>query len=184
MRTVVVYRSISGFTKRYAEWIAEDLKADIFDAKKVKLETLLSYDLIIFGGSLHATGLNGIGLIKDNLVRLHVKRIIVLMVGASPARKDLLEEVRDANFTALERKGIDFFYLRGGFDFSKLDLVNKVLMLLLRVRLSLKKEKTPDEKGMLAAYDKPLDTTRRENVAELVAYARSLESEFVSPSMD
>jgi flavodoxin len=175
MKTVVVYRSISGFTKRYAGWIAEDLKGDLIDARKVKFETLLGYDLIVFGGSLHATGINGISLIKDNLEELRVKNVIVFMVGASPVRKGLLEEVRNANFTPLQQKGIAFFYLRGGFDFSKLDVTNKVLMTLLRVRLSFKSERTPDEKGMLASYDKPLDCTRRENVAELVAFARTLE---------
>ena len=35
LRTVVIYRSTSGFTKRYAEWIAEELKADLFEARKI-----------------------------------------------------------------------------------------------------------------------------------------------------
>jgi len=174
MKTLVVYRSISGFTKRYAEWIKEELKADVIDARKANIDTLLDYDMIIFGGSLHAVGINGITLLKDNLERLGEKRIIVFMVGASPLRAGLLEEVRNANFTEAQREGIRFFYLRGGFNFSELDLWNKVLMMLLRVRLSFKREKTPDEKGMLASYDKPLDCTRRENIAELVKYVNSL----------
>ena len=174
MKTVVVYRSISGFTSRYAGWIAEELKADLFDAREVSLDRLLGYDLFVFGGSLHATGINGIAFIRDNLVRLAGKKIIIFMVGASPSREGLLEEVRDANFTEAQREGIRFFYLRGGFDYSKLDFANKVLMTLLRLRLSLKRERTPDEKGMLASYDKPLDCTRRENITDLVDYARSL----------
>lgn len=174
MKVVVVYRSISGFTRRYAGWIAEELKADLFDAGEASLDRLLGYDLIIFGGSLHATGINGVAVIKDNLARLVEKKIIIFMVGASPSREGLVEEVRDANFTPAQRQGIAFFYLRGGFDYSKLDLTNKALMTLLKVKLSLKSERTPDEKGMLAAYDKPLDCTRRENIKALVDHARSL----------
>jgi len=57
------------------------------------------------------------------------------MVGASLSRKGLIEDVMDANFTAVQQEGIRFFYRCGGFDYSKLDLANKVLMTLLRVRL-------------------------------------------------
>ena len=35
MKTVVIYKSRTGFTKKYAEWISEELSADIFDVSKV-----------------------------------------------------------------------------------------------------------------------------------------------------
>lgn len=34
MKIVVVYKSISGFTKKYAEWIAEELEADLLRLEK------------------------------------------------------------------------------------------------------------------------------------------------------
>ena len=37
MKTVVVYKSISGFTKKYAEWIAHELRADLLGAKKIDI---------------------------------------------------------------------------------------------------------------------------------------------------
>ena len=174
LRIVVVYRSISGFTKKYAAWIAEDLNADLYDARKVNAEKLSEYDLIIFGGSLHAVGINGIKILKENLPRLADKKIIVFAVGASPPRESILDEVRNSNFSEEEQKRLKLFYLRGGFNFSKLDRSNKVLMALFRVRVNLKKNKTPDEKGMLAAYAKPLDCIRKENTKELIEYAKSL----------
>ena len=67
LRTVVIYRSTSGFTKRYAEWIAEELKADLFEARKIDAPKLADYDLIVFGGSLHAVGINGIKLRQREL---------------------------------------------------------------------------------------------------------------------
>ena len=174
MKTIVVYRSISGFTKKYATWIAEELKADISDAREIGVEKLKQYDLIIFGGSLHAVGINGLKLIKDNFMPLTGKVIVIFAVGASPSRAGLLEEIRDRNFTEDELRNLRFYYLRGGFDFNKLDLVNKVLMTLLKIRLGMKSQLTPDEKGMLAAYEKPLDCTRRENIKEIIDYVNSL----------
>jgi flavodoxin len=58
MKTLVVYKSKTGYTKKYAEWIAEELSADILEVSKVNINILASYDTVIFGGSLHAVGIN------------------------------------------------------------------------------------------------------------------------------
>jgi len=173
-RTVVVYRSISGFTKKYAEWIAEELNADLFEAREIKEEKLREYDLIIFGGSLHAVGINGIKLVKQNISQLANKKIVVFAVGASPPKEGITDEIRKSNFPEEEQKNLKLYYLRGGFKFSKLDFTNKIIMTLFRARLSIKKKKTPDEKGMLAAYSKPIDCTKKENIKEIIEYAKSL----------
>ena len=57
---------------------------------------------------------------------------------------------------------------------TKLNLINKVLMTLLKWKIKLKRHKTPDEKGMLAAYSKPMDFTKKENIKELLEYVRLL----------
>jgi len=172
-QTVVVYRSISGFTKKYALWIAEELSADLYDSRKIDAKKLLDYDVIVFGGSLHAVGINGLSLIKNNKQRLADKKIVVFAVGASPSTKNLVEVIKKHNF--IEMPNLKLFYLRGGFNFAKLDLTNKILMMLFKVRIKMKKEKTPDEVGMLTAYSKPLDCTRKENIKAIVEYARSLD---------
>jgi menaquinone-dependent protoporphyrinogen IX oxidase len=174
LRTSVVYRSVSGFTKKYAAWIAEDLNADIYEAKEANWENLANYDLIIFGGSMHAVGINGVKIIKENLSRLADKKVVIFAVGASPPRENILDEIRAKNFSSEEQKKVELFYLRGGFNYGKLNLSNKVLMTLFRVKLSMKKNKTPDEKGMLAAYSKPIDCARKENIKGIVEYVKSL----------
>jgi len=176
LRSVVVYRSISGFTRKYAEWIAQDLKADIFDVRDVNLEKLSGYDLIIFGGSVHIVGINGIKIIKENLQGLSDKRIVIFAVGASPPRESTLNEIRDSNFSQEQQRNLTFYYLRGGFDFNKLDFTNKILMTFLKAKLKLKRERnrSPDEIGMLAAYSKPMDWTKKEKIKGIVDYVRSL----------
>jgi menaquinone-dependent protoporphyrinogen IX oxidase len=174
MRSLVIYRSISGFTKKYAEWIAQELKADIHDGKNFDVALFSNYDLVIFGGSLHAVGINGAKIIKQNLPILKNKKIIVFAVGASPPRENILEEVKNKNFTAEQQQTIAFYYLRGGFNYNKLDRLNKVIMSLFKVRIALKKKRTSDEIGMLAAYAKPIDCTKKENITEIVEYSKSL----------
>ncbi|MDZ4132370.1 MAG: flavodoxin, partial [Dethiobacteria bacterium] len=87
------------------------------------------------------------------------------------------EEIITNNFASDQRDKIKFFYLRGGFNYDKLPLGDKVLMTLLkwkiRIKKKQKKELTRDEKGMLAAYSKPVDFTKIELINEIVEYVNS-----------
>jgi menaquinone-dependent protoporphyrinogen IX oxidase len=170
---VIVYRSISGFTKKYAEWIAQELQADLFDQKTFNPKKLADYAVVVFGGSLHTVGINGSNLIKDNLPLLQSKQLVVFAVGASPPHEGIVEEIVTRNFPN-PPLNFKLFYLRGGFNYGKLDRQNKLLMSLMKAKLKTKKEKTTDEEGMLAAYDAPLDCTKKENVAEIVAYVKGI----------
>lgn len=173
MKTVVIYKSKTGFTKKYAEWIAEGLSADIFDVSNVAANIVTAYDTVIYGGSLYAVGIIGVKYITQNIDKLKDKKIVVFATGASPSSKEVISEVRDKNFTPEEQKHIQFFYLRGGFDYSKLNPFDKVLMTLLKWKIKMKKELTPDGKGMLAMYDKPIDFTIKKNIDKIITYVNS-----------
>ncbi len=174
MKTLVLYRSKSGFVKKYAEWLAEELHADLADAKTFSGNRFADYDAVVFGGGLYVSGIYGLGIIKRNLKRLQGKRVAVFASGASPPRPETVVKVRNHNFSAEQQAQVAFFYMRGGFDYGKLKPVDKVLMRLLKWRLMFKREKTPDERGMLLAYRKPQDFTRRENIRPLVKYIRGI----------
>ena len=105
------------------------------------INMLTNYDTVIYGGSLYAVGINGVKFITKNLDKLKDKKVIVFATGASPSREEAVSEVKNKNFTSEQQKYIQFFYLRGGFDYSKLKPFDKVLMTLL-------KWKTEKEKGI------------------------------------
>lgn len=173
MKTMVIYKSKTGFAKKYAQWIAEELSADIFDVSKVTIDMLSDYETIIYGGGLYAIGINGIKIITKNMDKLKNKKIVVFATGVSPSRSSDIEKVRDINFNPEQQKNIKFFYLRGGFDYSRLSALDKVLMTFLKWKIKCKKELTPDEKGMLAIYNKPVDYTLKKNISEIVSYVNS-----------
>lgn len=175
MKTVVIYKSKTGFAKKYAEWIAEDLSADIFDVSKVKIQMLTEYDTIIYGAGLYAVGINGVKLITQNLDKLKHKKIVVFATGASPLREDVINDITNRNFTPDQLKYIKFFYLRGGFNYSILKPFDKFLMTLLKWKMKSKNKKdlTADEIGMLAIYDKPVDFTRKDNIDKIINYVGS-----------
>jgi len=174
MKILIVYWSKTGFVKKYAEWLAEELEADIISGEEVTKDKLKEYDSYIFGGSLYAVGINGADFIKKNIRELEGKKTAVFATGASSATKEVIEEVKNKNFTEEEQKYFKFFYLRGGFNYSKLGFKDKVLMGIMKWKLNSKKNKgeklTEEEKGMLAAYEEPVDFTERENIREIVEY--------------
>lgn len=175
MRTLVFYNSKTGFVKKYAEWISEELKADLLTFEKADCRTIQSYDTIIFGGGLYAGGINGVGKIKRNLPKLEGKKIIVFASGASPKTDKVIDEVRNKNFTPEQQKHLSFFYLRGGFNLNGLGFFDRFLMKLLKMKIMSKKKKgiplDGDETGMLNAMENPVDFTKIENIKELIDHA-------------
>jgi len=170
MKAVVIYRSKTGYVKKYAEWIAKRLQADIYEESKVTIDKVMNYDTVIYGGGLYAGGINGVKFITRNLEKLSGKKLVVFASGATPPRESDIIVVRDKNFTQEQLKHIKFYYLRGGFDYSRLKPVDKLLMNFLKMTLKRKKEPTADDRGMLEAYNKPIDFTREKNIDELVKY--------------
>ena len=169
MKTIVAYKSKSGYTKRYAEWIAEELDCDI--KEDPELSDIMGYDTIIYGGGMYAGGFNGVKLITQNLDKLSGKKIALFAVGSNPGREHEMRPFWDRVLKGAQ--GIGHFYLRGGFDYDKLTPGDKLLMSMLKVRLQSKKERTEDEQSMLDAYDKPVDFSDKENIKALTEYVRS-----------
>jgi len=134
---------------------------------------LISYDTVIYGGGLYVVGINGVKDITQNIGKLKAKKVIVFATGVTPSREETIREVRDKNFTIEQQRHIRFFYLRAGFDYSKLKPFDKILMTLLKWKLKRKKKLTLDERGMLASYDNPVDFTQKKNIDKIIAYVNS-----------
>lgn len=175
MKSVVIYKSKTGFTRKYAEWIAEELSADLFEASKININMICKYDTIIYGGSLYAVGIIGVKLITENINKFEDKKVVVFATGASPLRDEVISEIINKNFTFDQQKYIKFFYLRGGFNYSKLNFFDKFLMNLLKWKIKIKKheELSPDEIGMLNIYDKPVDFTEKKYINQIITYVSS-----------
>jgi menaquinone-dependent protoporphyrinogen IX oxidase len=168
-KTAVVYRSKSGFTEKYARWIAAATGADLLDGRSTRLRDLLPYDTIVYGGALYAAGINGLSLITKNFEALKDKKLIVFTLGATPVRPEIVDEVRNKNLRPEQQHRVRFFMLRGGFDKARLSPVDRVLMTLLKMKLKSRKNPTADERGMLSAYGHPQDFTDEKRVAPIVA---------------
>lgn len=172
MSTIVIYKSKSGFTEKYAHLIGKELSIEVKRFEDIKASDINKYDTIIYGGGLYMSGINGLKLLLDKYVDYNKKNVVVFACGATPNRQSDINNVIDLNLTKEQQKHIKVFYMRGGFDFSKLLFKDKLLMLLLKLKLKSRKNPTADEKGMLASYSKPMDFTKERNIMPLVNYLR------------
>jgi menaquinone-dependent protoporphyrinogen IX oxidase len=176
--TVVVYKSKYGHTEKYAEWIANELDADLFNYKEIKIEKLVAYDTIIFGGGLYASGFNGISLLTRNFGALKDENLVIFTVGlASTDDKEIFRPIIEKNFTEEMRKKMQFFHLRGGIDYKNLSLLHKMMMAMLKRVVAKKKPEdlSEDDKMMLATYGDKVDLSDIKTIEPLVSYVKNLE---------
>ena len=59
MKALIIYKSKTGFTKWYAEFIAKEVDGNLMDFKEVTTEIMSGYDVVVYGGGLYAGMING-----------------------------------------------------------------------------------------------------------------------------
>jgi len=168
----VIYKSKHGTTKQYAQWIAEELGASLFEASSIKHSQVAVYDTVIYGGGLYAGGIDGIKLVTKN----RSKSLIVFTVGLADPNTTDYADILTKNFTQEQLSKTKVFHLRGGIDYKKLGVVDKSLMAILRKMAAKKKqaELSDEDKVFLDTYGGKLDFTNQPAIKPLVDYVRAL----------
>ena len=129
MNILVLYRSKSGFTLKYAEAIAKEARCKLMELKKCDLETMNQYDFIIYGGGLYASIINGYKKVKKMYDKSTCKGLVLFAVGATP--KDdyaTIESMWRKNIKECELKKIPHFYMQGGIDYDALGFIERKLL--------------------------------------------------------
>ncbi len=176
MRTIVVYKSKYGSTKAYAEWISEALSCEIREAKSIKLEELLEYDTIIYGGGLYAEVISGVTLITKNIDALKDKNLIVFSTGITPLDlRDYYDKlVIEKNFKNGEQEKIKVYNFLGKMVLSELSLPHRAALKSLKMVMGAKKNPTEMEKLLIKLCDADGDFSDRGQIEGLVDYVKVL----------
>ena len=83
MKTLVVYRSHYGSTRRYAQWLAQALDADAAEERQADARLVQNYECVIFGGGLYAGSIAGAARMVKLYGALQGKRLAMFTVGLS-----------------------------------------------------------------------------------------------------
>ncbi len=157
MKTIVIYHSQTGFTKRYAEWIAEAAGADCLELSAAKKKDLSPYEAIIFGSWACAGSISKIGWFKGNIDRWADKKLIAFCVGASPIDNPEIETALTRIFDESEQQRVKIFYCPGGFNYEKMSAPSKLMMKMFIKSLKAKKDKTEEEQAMIKMISSSYD---------------------------
>lgn len=173
-KSVVIYQSKYGATQKYAEWLAEELHCEAIDKKKFDAKRLADYDTIIFGGSVYASGIKGLSLIKNNTDKLKAKRVICFAVGAAPDDEANLKGLRQKNMSDDLNK-YELFYCRGALNLDKMKGMDKMIMNMFKKMVSKKDPETlePSEASILTNLDSVEDWTDKKYLEPLIAHIKS-----------
>lgn len=173
MKTAIIYFSQTGFTKQYAEWLAEEVGGDCMSFEKAEKKDFSGYDAVVFGSWCHAGMIRKLGWFKGNLPQWQDKKKVVFAVGASPAENPEIAEALPKNFTEEEWNQVSVFYCPGGLRYENMKPVSKVMMKMFAKMMAGKKDKTEDEKVMAEMIGKSYDISDRKYIAPMVEYLKA-----------
>ena len=174
MSTIVIYKTKYGATKRYAEWIAEELQCEIKNVKEVKIEELEAYDTVIYGGGLYAEIIDGVTFITRNIDKLKGKKIIVYSTGITPLeyREYYEEMVVNKNFKPEVYEKIKMYNFLGKMLMSELSVVHKSALKMLKQIMQNKENPTEMETLLIKLCDMDEDLCDKNSIKDLVEYAK------------
>ncbi len=173
---LVTYRSVTGFTQQYAQWIAEALGGACRPLADLSKDDMAAYGTVIFGGRFHAGSVDGLKQAKALAAACQVPRFLVFATGATPAAaQDQIAAAWAANLTPEEAAHIPHFYFPGGLRYEAMPLGDKLMMKAFSAMIRRKKNKTPDEQAMAEAITASYDLSAREHIAPLVDCVTGME---------
>ncbi|HOB23089.1 MAG: flavodoxin domain-containing protein [Firmicutes bacterium] len=159
---VIVYESKTGFTKKYAEMLAE----------KTGLKTLPTSEIskvnqdaeIIFLGWLKAGKIQGL-----NKVR---KYNLIAVCGSGTARR--AEPSTEAVIARNKLEGIPFFYLRGGcLPLKEIKGMDKVLLSMFLWILKSRRDKDEETEEAIEIIENGFDGVKEENLEPVLQWLKT-----------
>ena len=173
MKTLVIYTSQTGFTKKYAGWISEALNADIYDLKDVqnkKADFFDVYEAIIYAGWIMAAKVVKADWFLKRASDWKEKRLAVVAVGGSPNDNPDVEVTLRNIMSDEQRLFIKAFYCQGGFDYDKMKAPSRFAMKMFAS--ALKRQKDEKSKQVAEYISKSYDISDRKFIEPVLDYIR------------
>lgn len=165
-KVLVLYKSKTGFSERYACWIADDLQCDLASLADFEKDSLSQYALIVYGAGTYAGSIHGIGKIKRWMEAFPDKTWVVFATGATPSKEKYEDLLFQSNFRKGEVRPAHFYYLIAGINYEQMSPIDRLQMWFFTFLTSRKSGKSR------AAKQTSVDLSNRVYIEELLRYVR------------
>ena len=173
MRVLLVINSKTGFTKKYADWISEEITCSVQSYQDF-LRTPTDADMVIFGSRVHAGRIEYLNKIKPRFKNDPTRQLIIFATGATPASvENVIEKIWAENLTDAEIKSIPHFYMQSGLNYEKMGFLDRTIMKVVSRLLGSKTVKNDEESGFEQAIRASHDISSKEYIKPLVRYVRA-----------
>ena len=193
-KTIVIYTSKYGSAKQYAEWIGEELSCPVKALKDVTKEELSGYSTLIYGGGVHAGGIEGFDTFKkwlkpmlsDAYYEAHddklefkaenykpEKRVIVFAAGVNVTGFDARAQLRDVNFDKKWLRPLTCYFFEGRYDPGEVKGIDKFIMGFVKKTLNDKGlNMKPEERVLLDRIENGCNLVNRKQIEPLIEEIR------------
>ncbi|MBO4383232.1 MAG: hypothetical protein J5847_03970 [Clostridia bacterium] len=167
MLTAVVFTGNTGFTEKYANWVANQLKCDLFRLEDVTAEDLKKYPLVVFGGWVKGGYIQGLQELQGKVRG----KYIVFAVGALPKRDGDAARFKEKNGL----QDIPTFYFEGGLRWYRLTEGQKAALLMYKETLQSfdYRKLSANERFFLNNIGRTFDHSSLDGVSELTDFLES-----------
>ena len=158
MKTIIIYTSKTGFTKRYSEWLVEKMNADLIDLKDAQKKGdrfFDDYEAIVYAGWCMAGSVVKVKWFLDKASTWKGKRLAIMVVGGSPNDNPDVEETLNKILNDEQRAYITAFYCQGGINYDKMKGPSKLAMKMFASALKKRKDEKSRQVGeyISSSYD-------------------------------
>lgn len=149
-KTAIIYKSLYGAAKFYAEKLSERIDAEIFSLGESS-PNFSSFDTVIFVLPIYAGSITASKAAAKIIWKLANKKIIVATVGLTDDENDL-KKAQDKGFPGIS--GIIFSHLPGVVHFDRLGFVHRSMLAMMNAVLKRKEKPTKSEKMFIDNFGK------------------------------
>lgn len=165
----IVYSSKCGHTKRYADWLKEDIEADVIALTSFSPSRMASYKLIIFACGVYGDKLSIMDFVKKNITAVPMQKVMVMAVSwytndSEEARQKLIADNYPDQF---KHNNVPLFVINSGIDKKLISPTDKVKLVAAKAMIDKKDGRTSDDINTLAIIKGYADQTSKDNLASI-----------------
>lgn len=170
---IVIYKSKTGFTEKYAKKIAKKLNCDAINIKYISKIDISKQDIVIYGSRVHAGMIDGLNKIKKLLKNGTIKNLVIFATGGTPNKaEELIDKLWKNNLNEEELKTIPHFYMQSGICYEKMGVVDRLIMKMAGKMMKKKENKDNNEIGFVQAISESYDISSDEYIKPLLAFLK------------
>ena len=173
MKTLIIYTSQTGFTKKYADWLAQKTGGDLLDLKDAQKKNdafFEGYEAIVYGGWVMAASVVKVKWFLNRAASWKGKKLAIYCVGGSPNDNPDVEVMLKNMLNDEQREYIRAFYCQGGFNYERMNAPSRLAMKMFVSALKKKKDPTEEEKIMTEMVAKSYDISDEKYLEPLIEY--------------